>query len=108
MPPPAAAPMPIAPSTIRKSTVQPASQPLARRRSPPTHPLTPYSPPPRPSTAPHHYQDHTYFSNRSASYAGLGDWENAREDGASCIKIKKDFIKGYFRKATAQEALNEL
>mmetsp|Transcript_23807 Transcript_23807/g.49261 ORF Transcript_23807/g.49261 Transcript_23807/m.49261 type:complete len:322 (-) Transcript_23807:283-1248(-) len=53
-------------------------------------------------------QDHTYFSNRSASYAGLGEWENAREDGASCIKIKKDFIKGYFRKATAQEALNEL
>lgn len=50
-------------------------------------------------------QDHTYFSNRSASYAGLGEWEKARDDGASCIRIKKDFIKGYFRKATAQEAL---
>jgi len=52
-------------------------------------------------------QDHTYFSNRSASYAGLGEWEKARDDGTSCIKVNKQFIKGYFRRATAQEALND-
>jgi stress-induced-phosphoprotein 1 len=46
-----------------------------------------------------------YFSNRSASYAGLEDWENAAADGASCIACDKTFIKGYFRAATALENL---
>eukprot|EP01083_Nonionella_stella_P135156 411091_1 len=46
-----------------------------------------------------------YFSNRSASYAGLGDWEKAAEDGSSCITCDKKFIKGYFRAATALENL---
>lgn len=49
--------------------------------------------------------NHTYFSNRSASYAGMGDWEHAAEDGASCVRVNKNFIKGYFRLATAQENL---
>mmetsp|Transcript_30378 Transcript_30378/g.35846 ORF Transcript_30378/g.35846 Transcript_30378/m.35846 type:complete len:324 (+) Transcript_30378:42-1013(+) len=46
-----------------------------------------------------------YFSNRSASYAGMGDWEHAAEDGASCIGCDKKFIKGYFRAATGLENL---
>jgi len=52
--------------------------------------------------------NHTYYSNRSASFAGLNDWEHAAEDGSSCIKANKTFIKGYFRLATAQEKLNQL
>lgn len=46
-----------------------------------------------------------YYSNRSASYAGLGDWEHAAEDGASCIRVNKKFIKGYFRAVTGLENL---
>lgn len=46
-----------------------------------------------------------YYSNRSASYAGLEDWEHAAEDGQSCISCDKTFIKGYFRLATALEGM---
>ncbi|CAM9723068.1 unnamed protein product [Ascophyllum nodosum] len=52
--------------------------------------------------------NHTYWSNRSASYAGLNDWEDAAEDAAQCIKVNKSFVKGYFRLATAKKNLNEL
>lgn len=37
---------------------------------------------------------HTYWSNRSASYAGLQDWENAANDAAECVKVDKGFVKG--------------
>lgn len=30
----------------------------------------------------------------SASYAGLGDWENAANDAAECVKVDKGFLKG--------------
>lgn len=60
-------------------------------------------------------KDHTYFSNRSACYDGIGDYANAAEDGRSCIRVNKQFIKGYFRLATAlekqglyQEAVNAI
>lgn len=52
--------------------------------------------------------NHSYYSNRSASYAGLLDWEKAAEDGAACVRVNKQFIKGYFRLATAQEKLGQL
>jgi stress-induced-phosphoprotein 1 len=45
--------------------------------------------------------DVTFFSNRSAAYAALEMWEEAAEDGRSCIKVNKSFIKGYFRLAVA-------
>jgi stress-induced-phosphoprotein 1 len=48
---------------------------------------------------------HTYWSNRSASYAGLGDWENAANDASECVKADKNFVKGYFRLALAQKNL---
>ncbi|KAM3575774.1 hypothetical protein VYU27_002262 [Nannochloropsis oceanica] len=48
---------------------------------------------------------HTYWSNRSASYAGLGDWENAANDASECLKANKIFVKGYFRLALAQKNL---
>ncbi|KAJ8600935.1 hypothetical protein CTAYLR_005059 [Chrysophaeum taylorii] len=49
--------------------------------------------------------DVTFFSNRSAAYAALELWEEAAEDGRACIRIKKDFIKGYFRLAVALRSL---
>eukprot|EP00903_Cladosiphon_okamuranus_P005515 g5494.t2 len=52
--------------------------------------------------------NHTYWSNRSASYAGLNEWEEAARDAAECIKVNKNFVKGYFRLATAKKNLNEL
>lgn len=52
--------------------------------------------------------NHTYWSNRSASYAGLDMWEEARNDARQCITVDKSFVKGYFRLATAQKSLNDL
>jgi stress-induced-phosphoprotein 1 len=45
--------------------------------------------------------DVTFFSNRSAAYAALEMWDEAAEDGRSCVKVNKNFIKGYFRLAVA-------
>mmetsp|Transcript_18453 Transcript_18453/g.54841 ORF Transcript_18453/g.54841 Transcript_18453/m.54841 type:complete len:321 (-) Transcript_18453:211-1173(-) len=45
--------------------------------------------------------DVTFFSNRSAAYAALEMWDEAAEDGRSCVKVNKTFIKGYFRLAVA-------
>ena len=47
----------------------------------------------------------TFYSNRSAAYAALEKWEEAAEDGRACIRVKKDFIKGYFRLSVALRAL---
>lgn len=52
--------------------------------------------------------NHTYYSNRSASYANLGEWKESADDARECIRIDKNFIKGYFRLATAQKNLNEV
>ena len=48
---------------------------------------------------------HTYYSNRSACYEKVEDWEHAAEDGASCIRVNKQFIKGYYRLAIAQKGM---
>jgi len=46
--------------------------------------------------------NHLYFSNRSAAYAGLLNWEKALSDGSKCIQLKGDWAKGYFRKGLAE------
>lgn len=51
--------------------------------------------------------DVTFFSNRSACYAALSDWEHAAEDGRSCIITDKNFVKGYFRLALALQNLKD-
>lgn len=51
--------------------------------------------------------NHVYFSNRSASYAGLKDWESAATDAKECIRLDPNFIKGYYRLALAQIELND-
>jgi len=45
--------------------------------------------------------DHTLYSNRSACFIQLGQWENALEDAHKCLELKEDFAKGYFRKGVA-------
>jgi hypothetical protein len=42
---------------------------------------------------------------RSACYAALEMWEEAAQDGQSCIVTDKNFVKGYFRQALALQNL---
>ena len=59
--------------------------------------------------ATHHYSmairldpgNHVNYSNRSASYASLGKWQNALDDGEQCIKLAPQWGKGFARKAAA-------
>jgi len=50
--------------------------------------------------------DHTFFSNRSASYEKLGDWEKSAEDAAQCVRVDKTFVKGYYRHGLALKNLD--
>ena len=49
-----------------------------------------------------------YWSNMAASYEKLGDWSNSADAAQNCIKADNKFVKGYFRLATAQKAMNDL
>lgn len=56
-----------------------------------------------------HYSDaigidgtnHIFYSNRCAAYSSKGDFASAISDASTCIQIKPNFIKGYFRLASA-------
>ena len=50
----------------------------------------------------------TLYSNRSAAYTALSNWERAASDGQECIDIDPTFIKGYYRTAYALNKLNKL
>ncbi len=45
--------------------------------------------------------------NLSASHAGLELWDKAVEDAKECIKLNPQFMKGYYRLATAQLELGD-
>lgn len=47
-------------------------------------------------------KNHVFFSNRSASYAGLKEWNKAMDDAKECIRLDPQFVKGYYRLAMAQ------
>jgi len=47
--------------------------------------------------------NHVFFSNRSAAYCKLQEYQKALEDANECIKLKPDWSKGYGRKASALE-----
>ena len=47
----------------------------------------------------HDPSDHVFFSNRSACYASLEEYDKALEDGKECVRLKPDWPKGYTRKA---------
>jgi Ca2+-binding EF-hand superfamily protein len=50
-------------------------------------------------------KSHVNFSNRSAAYFMSGDFDRALEDANRCIKMKKDYNKGYIRKGSAYMAM---
>lgn len=50
----------------------------------------------------HDPSDHVFFSNRSACYASLEQYDKALADGAECVRLKPDWPKGYTRKAHAE------
>ena len=52
--------------------------------------------------------DVTFYSNRSACYAALLRWSEAADDGRQCIITDKNFVKGYFRAALANQSLGNL
>lgn len=52
--------------------------------------------------------DVTFYSNRSACYAALNQWQEAYEDGRQCVITDKNFVKGYFRAALACQNMNNL
>lgn len=46
--------------------------------------------------------DHVFYSNRSACYASLEEYEKALTDGTKCVSLKPDWPKGYTRKGLAE------
>jgi len=45
--------------------------------------------------------NHVLYSNRSAAYASLKEYQKALEDAEKCVSIKSDWSKGYGRKGAA-------
>eukprot|EP00930_Biecheleria_cincta_P086949 TRINITY_DN76202_c0_g1_i1.p1 TRINITY_DN76202_c0_g1~~TRINITY_DN76202_c0_g1_i1.p1 ORF type:complete len:384 (-),score=41.58 TRINITY_DN76202_c0_g1_i1:37-1188(-) len=41
-------------------------------------------------------QDHRILSNRALCYSALKDWSRCREDASFVVRIKPDFMKGWF------------
>jgi len=44
----------------------------------------------------------------AACYEKIGKYSEMAQASQDCIKADKKFLKGYFRLATAQKAMNEL
>eukprot|EP00002_Diphylleia_rotans_P014396 TRINITY_DN2805_c0_g1_i1.p1 TRINITY_DN2805_c0_g1~~TRINITY_DN2805_c0_g1_i1.p1 ORF type:complete len:569 (+),score=168.32 TRINITY_DN2805_c0_g1_i1:83-1789(+) len=53
-------------------------------------------------------KNHVLYSNRSASYASLRNYEKALTDADMTIKIKPDWAKGYSRKGAALQGAGRL
>jgi tetratricopeptide (TPR) repeat protein len=51
--------------------------------------------------------NHVFFSNRSAAYLALNNFQKALEDADQTLKINPDFTRGYLRKAQALFYLNK-
>lgn len=49
-----------------------------------------------------------YWSNMAACHEKLGNYEEMGEAARSCIKADKNFVKGFFRLATAQKGMDDL
>lgn len=52
--------------------------------------------------------DHLFYSNRSACYASIEEYERALEDADICVSQKPDWAKGYTRKGLAEFYLGKL
>ncbi|TMW69685.1 hypothetical protein Poli38472_001841 [Pythium oligandrum] len=51
--------------------------------------------------------NHVYYSNRSAAYAGWQKYAEAAADGAKCVELNPDFVKGYHRHGLALKQLKK-
>jgi stress-induced-phosphoprotein 1 len=49
-----------------------------------------------------------YWSNMAACYEKIGKYEEMSDAARNCIKADRNFVKGYFRLATAQRATGDL
>jgi tetratricopeptide (TPR) repeat protein len=49
--------------------------------------------------------DHTFYSNRSAAYFNIGDYESALSDACKCIEIMPSWAKGHVRKGICLQYL---
>ncbi len=52
--------------------------------------------------------DHVFYSNRSACYASLEQYEEALGDATKCVELKPDWVRGYTRKGLAEFYLGKL
>ncbi|RKO90553.1 hypothetical protein BDK51DRAFT_17541, partial [Blyttiomyces helicus] len=52
--------------------------------------------------------NHVLYSNRSASYASLKEYQKAADDAEKTVQIKPDWAKGYSRKGAALHGLGDL
>jgi stress-induced-phosphoprotein 1 len=52
--------------------------------------------------------NHVLYSNRSAVYAALSEYQKALDDANKAVQIKPDWAKGWSRKGTACRGLNDL
>jgi len=50
---------------------------------------------------------HVLYSNRSAAYFQLKNWDKALEDAEKCISLDSQFPKGHFRKGQILMELNK-
>lgn len=50
-------------------------------------------------------RSHVNLANRAACYLQIGEYEKALEDANECIKLKRDYPKGYSRKGAAYLAM---
>mmetsp|Transcript_34644 Transcript_34644/g.87084 ORF Transcript_34644/g.87084 Transcript_34644/m.87084 type:complete len:262 (+) Transcript_34644:112-897(+) len=50
--------------------------------------------------------DHAFYSNRSAAYIALDNFDAALEDGRKCIELNPKWIKGYYRAAVGLSGLH--
>lgn len=52
--------------------------------------------------------NHVLYSNRSASYASIKDFNKALEDANKCVELSPGWSKGYGRKGAALHGLGDL
>lgn len=53
-------------------------------------------------------EDHVLYSNRSAAYASLKNYDKALEDANKTTEIKPDWAKGWGRKGVALHGIGDL
>lgn len=53
----------------------------------------------------HDPTDKVFYSNRSAAYASMKNFEKALEDGNKCVELEPSFAKGYGRAGAALHGL---